>query len=159
MPHPCSGCCDHARPVSTYVPLARNDESIVTQFTMTTLEELGLLKIDFLGLRTLTVISDAEKMVRHREPGFAVNQIPTKDEAVYEMFASGQTEGVFQFESAGMRNVLMGLKPESLEDLIAVISLYRPGPMESIPTYIENRHHPDRVRYKTPLLKDILDVT
>ena len=146
-------------PVSTYVPLARNDESIVTQFTMTTLEELGLLKIDFLGLRTLTVISDAEKMIRHREPGFAVNQIPTKDEAVYEMFASGQTEGVFQFESAGMRNVLMGLKPESLEDLIAVISLYRPGPMESIPTYIENRHHPDRVRYKTPLLKDILDVT
>ena len=103
-------------PVSTYVPLARNDESIVTQFTMTTLEELGLLKIDFLGLRTLTVISDAEKMIRHREPGFAVNQIPTKDEAVYEMFASGQTEGVFQFESAGMRNVLMGLKPESLED-------------------------------------------
>ena len=146
-------------PVSTYVPLARNDESVVTQFTMTTLEELGLLKIDFLGLRTLTVISDAEKMIRHREPGFAVNQIPTKDEAVYEMFASGQTEGVFQFESAGMRNVLMGLKPESLEDLIAVISLYRPGPMESIPTYIENRHHPDRVRYKTPLLKDILDVT
>ena len=76
------------------MPLARNDESIVTQFTMTTLEELGLLKIDFLGLRTLTVISDAEKMIRHREPGFAVNQIPTKDEAVYEMFASGQTEGV-----------------------------------------------------------------
>jgi DNA polymerase-3 subunit alpha len=146
-------------PVSTYVPLARNDESIVTQFTMTTLEELGLLKIDFLGLRTLTVINDAEKMIRHREPGFEVHQIPTKDETVYEMFASGQTEGVFQFESAGMRNVLMGLKPESLEDLIAVISLYRPGPMESIPTYIENRHHPDRVRYKTPLLKDILDVT
>lgn len=81
-------------PVSTYVPLARNDESVVTQFTMTTLEELGLLKIDFLGLRTLTVISDAEKMIRHREPGFAVNQISTKDEAVYEMFASGQTEGV-----------------------------------------------------------------
>lgn len=146
-------------PVSTYVPLARNDESIVTQFTMTTLEELGLLKIDFLGLRTLTVINDAEKMIRLREPDFDVNQISTKDEKVYEMFSSGQTEGVFQFESAGMRNVLMGLKPESLEDLIAVISLYRPGPMESIPTYIENRHHPDRVRYKTPLLKDILDVT
>lgn len=146
-------------PVSSYVPLARNDESIVTQFTMTTLEELGLLKIDFLGLRTLTVISDAEKMIRLRDPDFDVNQISTKDEKVYEMFSSGQTEGVFQFESAGMRNVLMGLKPESLEDLIAVISLYRPGPMESIPTYIENRHHPDRVRYKTPLLKDILDVT
>uniref|UniRef100_UPI003FEE2614 DNA polymerase III subunit alpha n=1 Tax=Candidatus Fimivicinus sp. TaxID=3056640 RepID=UPI003FEE2614 len=146
-------------PVSTYVPLARNDESIVTQFTMTTLEELGLLKIDFLGLRTLTVINDAEKMIRLREPDFDVNQISTKDEKVYEMFSSGQTEGVFQFESAGMRNVLMGLKPESLEDLIAVISLYRPGPMEAIPTYIENRHHPDRVRYKTPLLKDILDVT
>lgn len=146
-------------PVSTYVPLARNDESIVTQFTMTTLEELGLLKIDFLGLRTLTVINDAEKMIRLREPDFDVNHISTKDEKVYEMFSSGQTEGVFQFESAGMRNVLMGLKPESLEDLIAVISLYRPGPMESIPTYIENRHHPDRVRYKTPLLKDILDVT
>ncbi len=146
-------------PVSAYVPLARNDESIVTQFTMTTLEELGLLKIDFLGLRTLTVISDAEKMIRRREPGFEINRISTKDAQVFEMLSGGQTEGVFQFESAGMRNVLIGLRPESLEDMIAVISLYRPGPMDSIPTYIENRHHPDRVRYKTPLLKDILDVT
>lgn len=146
-------------PVSSYVPLARNDESIVTQFTMTTLEELGLLKIDFLGLRTLTVISDAEKMIRLHEPGFYVNQISTKDEKVFDLFSSGQTEGVFQFESAGMRNVLMGLKPESLEDLIAVISLYRPGPMDAIPTYIENRHHPEKVRYKTPLLEDILNVT
>lgn len=146
-------------PVSTYVPLARNDESIVTQFTMTTLEELGLLKIDFLGLRTLTVISDAEKMIRRRKPDFDISQISTKDETVFEMFSCGQTEGIFQFESAGIRNVLMGLKPESLEDLIAVTSLYRPGPMDAIPTYIENRHHPDHVRYKTPLLKDILDVT
>lgn len=146
-------------PVSSYVPLARNDESIVTQFTMTTLEELGLLKIDFLGLRTLTVIHDAQKMIRLREPEFDADRISIEDKTVYELFSNAQTEGVFQFESAGMRNVLMGLKPESLEDLIAVVSLYRPGPMDAIPTYIENRHHPDRVRYKTLLLKDILDVT
>ncbi|MDD6275274.1 MAG: DNA polymerase III subunit alpha [Clostridia bacterium] len=146
-------------PVSTYVPLALNDESVVTQFTMTTLEELGLLKMDFLGLRTLTVIDDAQKMIRRREKDFDIEKIPTDDKATFEMMSQGQTEGVFQFESAGMKNVLIGLKPENIEDLIAVISLYRPGPMDSIPTYINNRHHPEQTVYKTEKLRDILDVT
>lgn len=146
-------------PVVSYVPLARNDEAIVTQFPMTTLEELGLLKMDFLGLRTLTVIKSAENMIKKHDPGFNIDTVDVEDKAVYEMMCSAQTEGVFQFESAGMRSVLSQLKPESLEDLIAVISLYRPGPMDSIPTYIENRHHPDKIRYKTPELKSILDVT
>ncbi len=146
-------------PVESYVPLARNDEAIVTEFPMTTLEELGLLKMDFLGLRTLTVISSAEKMIKQKDPCFSIDKIDIEDKAVFEMMCSAQTEGVFQFESAGMRAVLSQLKPESLEDLIAVISLYRPGPMDSIPTYIENRHNPDKIRYKVPQLKSILDVT
>lgn len=146
-------------PVSTYVPLAKNDDTIVTQFTMTTLERLGLVKMDFLGLRTLTVISDAEKMIKRRVPDFDIREIDFEAREVYEMLSKGMTEGVFQFESPGMRSTLMGLVPESLEDLIAVISLYRPGPMDSIPTYIRNRHNPKLVTYKTPLLEDILDVT
>ncbi len=146
-------------PVVSYVPLARNDESVVTQFPMTTLEELGLLKMDFLGLRTLTVIRSAEKMIKKNDPSFSIEKIDFEDKAVFDMMCSAQTEGVFQFESAGMRSVLSQLKPESLEDLIAVISLYRPGPMDSIPTYIENRHHPENIKYKAPQLKDILDVT
>ncbi len=147
------------RPVSDYVPLARNDEQIVTQFTMTTLEELGLLKMDFLGLRNLTVIDDAVKLIRINNPDFSLQDIKEGDKGVFNMVSLGNTEGVFQFESQGMKNVLVGLKPESLEDLIAVISLYRPGPMDSIPTYIENRHNPQKVRYKHPLLSSILDVT
>ncbi len=147
------------RPVSDYVPLARNDDQIVTQFTMTTLEELGLLKMDFLGLRNLTVIDDTLKLIRVNNPSFTLDEIKEGDKGVYSMLSLGNTEGVFQFESQGMKNVLMGLKPESLEDLIAVISLYRPGPMDSIPTYIENRHNPSKVRYKHPLLASILDVT
>ncbi|MBP9989068.1 MAG: DNA polymerase III subunit alpha, partial [Ruminococcus sp.] len=146
-------------PVASYVPLALNDDSPVTQYTMTTLEELGLLKMDFLGLRTLTVISDAEKMIKQHNPDFDINKIRTDDEGVYKMMALGMTEGVFQFESAGMKNVLLGLKPENIEDLIAVISLYRPGPMDSIDTYINNRHHPEQTVYKTEKLKEILDVT
>lgn len=146
-------------PVASYVPLALNDDSPVTQYTMTTLEELGLLKMDFLGLRTLTVINDAVKMIKARNKDFDINKIDITDKATYEMMASGQTSGVFQFESAGMRNVLVGLKPETIEDLIAVISLYRPGPMDSINTYIENRHHPEKTVYKTEKLRDILDVT
>ncbi len=146
-------------PVDTYVPVQKNDEAILTQFPMTTLEELGLLKMDFLGLRTLTVISDAEKMVQRDHPDFSMSAIPPDDRDVFRMLAAGQTEGVFQFESGGMRNVLVGLGPESIEDLIAVISLYRPGPMDSIPKYIENRHHPERVTYKDPKLAPILDVT
>lgn len=146
-------------PVVSYVPLARNDEAIVTQFTMTTLEELGLLKMDFLGLRTLTVIRNAEIAIRNTDPSFSIENIDMEDRQVFDMLCAGQTEGVFQFESAGMRSVLSQLKPESVEDLIAVISLYRPGPMDSIPTYIENRHNPAKIKYKTPKLKSILDVT
>ena len=146
-------------PVDTYVPVQKNEEAILTQFPMTTLEELGLLKMDFLGLRTLTVISDAEKMIRRYQPDFSISQIPPDDEKVFQMLSAGLTEGVFQFESGGMRNVLVGLRPESIEDLIAVISLYRPGPMDSIPKYIENRHHPEKVTYKHPKLTSILDVT
>ena len=147
------------KPVSDYVPLARNDESIVTQFTMTTIEELGLLKMDFLGLRTLTVINDCVKAIRKTEPDFDIEKIPLDDEKVYALFSSGQTDGVFQCESNGMRSVFVRLKPTNLEDIIAVISLYRPGPMDSIDTYIENRHNPQRIKYKTPMLQDILNVT
>lgn len=147
------------KPVSDYVPLSKNDEAIVTQFTMTTLDELGLLKMDFLGLRNLTVLSDAEKMIRKKDPLFSINNIPDNDKSVFEMLSNGDCEGVFQFESSGMKNVLTQLKPVNIEDLIAVISLYRPGPMDSIPKYIENRHNPKKVTYKHELLKPILDVT
>lgn len=142
-----------------YVPLATNDGNPVTQFTMTTIEELGLLKTDFLGLRTLTVIDDAEKMIRKREPGFSMDAVPYDDQRVYAMLNAGETEGVFQMESGGMTQAVMGLQSKSLEDIIAIISLYRPGPMESIPTYIANRHNPGNVKYKTPQLEHILDVT
>ena len=142
-----------------YVPLATNDGNPVTQFTMTTIEELGLLKMDFLGLRTLTVIDDAEKMIRKREPGFSMDAVPYDDQRVYAMLNAGETEGVFQMESGGMTQAVMGLQSKSLEDIIAIISLYRPGPMESIPTYLANRHNPGNVKYKTPQLEHILDVT
>lgn len=142
-----------------YVPLATNDGNPVTQFTMTTIEELGLLKMDFLGLRTLTVIDDAEKMIRKREPGVSMDAVPYDDQRVYAMLNAGETEGVFQMESGGMTQAVMGLQSKSLEDIIAIISLYRPGPMESIPTYIANRHNPGNVKYKTPQLEHILDVT
>ncbi|MEG1557535.1 MAG: DNA polymerase III subunit alpha [Oscillospiraceae bacterium] len=145
--------------VSDYVPLSKNDEQTVTQFTMTTLEELGLLKMDFLGLRTLTVVSDCEKSIKTRIPDFSVDGILYDDAKTFEMLSAGNTVGVFQFESAGMKQVLMGLRPINVEDLIAVISLYRPGPMDSIPTYIENRHNPKKLTYKHPLLKPILEVT
>ncbi len=146
-------------PVSHYVPLAVNDESVVTQFTMVTLEQLGLLKMDFLGLRTLTVIDDAVKMIKRHTPDFDINTIDINDKSTFEMLSQGRTDGVFQYESSGMRSVLTRLKPQSLEDLIAVISLYRPGPADSIDTYIHNRHNPKDTKYKSELLKDILDVT
>ena len=146
-------------PVETYVPLQRGDGAAVTQFPMTTLEELGLLKMDFLGLRNLTVIADCEKMIRGREPAFSMDAIPYDDPAVFAMLSKGHTEGVFQFESGGMRNVLVQLRPEHMEDLIAVISLYRPGPMESIPRYIRCRHDPTQITYRHPKLSSILDVT
>ncbi len=147
------------RPVAEYVPLATSDESVVTQYTMTTLEELGLLKMDFLGLRNLTVINDTEWMIKASKEDFSVNKIPLDDSETMKMMGSGRTEGVFQFESGGMKSVLQSLRPETIEDLIAIISLYRPGPMDSIPKYIENRHHPEKIKYKTELLRPILDVT
>jgi DNA polymerase-3 subunit alpha len=146
-------------PVSEYVPLQKNDESIVTQYPMNILESLGLLKMDFLGLRTLTVIHDCENAVRKNRHDFDIKKIPLDDKNVFQMLSKGLTSGIFQFESDGMTQVLMKLGPESIEDLIAVLSLYRPGPMDSIPKYIENRHNPKKVTYKHPLLKDILDVT
>ncbi len=146
-------------PVDTYVPLARNDEQMVTQFTMTTLEELGLLKMDFLGLRNLTVIADAEKMIRRHTPDFDIEKVDMNDKATYEMLGRGSTMGVFQLESAGITNVVTGLQPQSIEDITAVVALYRPGPMQSIPRYIECRHHPEKVTYKHPLLEPILKVT
>ena len=145
--------------VSDYVPLARNDSNIVTQFTMTALEELGLLKMDFLGLRTLTVIADAEKLIQHTDPGFSINNISFDDPKVYKMLSSGDTLGVFQLESSGMRQLLINMQPNCLEDLIAIISLYRPGPMDSIPVYLKNRKSPEKTEYITPELEPILNVT
>ncbi|MBQ8610947.1 MAG: DNA polymerase III subunit alpha [Oscillospiraceae bacterium] len=143
-----------------YVPLSCTDGQIITQFTMTTIEELGLLKMDFLGLRTLTVIRDAENLIRQTEdPAFSIEKASLDDKAVFEMLSAGDTCGTFQFESGGMRQVLMGLKPRDVEDLIAVISLYRPGPMDSIPVYIRNRHDPSHISYSTEKLRPILDVT
>ena len=146
-------------PVDTYVPLARNDEQIVTQFTMVTLEELGLLKMDFLGLRNLTVIADAEKLIRKHTPDFSIEKVSTDDDETYTMLAQGKTMGVFQLESAGITNVVTGLKPHSIEDITAVVALYRPGPMQYIPQYIACKHDPSRVKYKHPLLEPILSVT
>lgn len=145
--------------VTDYVPVQKSENCIVTQYPMGTLEQLGLLKMDFLALRNLTAVYDAQDLVRQSRPDFDIDRIPPDDKATFAMLSAGQTTGVFQFESAGMASVLSRLKPESIEDLIAVISLYRPGPMQSIPTYIENRHHPEKVTYRHPLLKDILDVT
>ncbi len=141
-------------PVMSYVPLATNDDLVVTQYIMTALEELGLLKMDFLGLRTLTVINDASK-----QAGININDISIEDPAVYKVFSSGQTEGIFQFESSGMKQMLMNLKPTRLEHLIAANSLYRPGPAKQIDTFVDNSHNPQNITYSTPLLKPILDDT
>ena len=147
------------RPVSDYVPLATNDESVVTQYTMTALDELGLLKMDFLGLRNLTVIEDTQNDIRKISTNFDIEKIPMDDADTFKMMGEGFTDGVFQFESDGMKNVMRKFKPETLEDLIAIISLYRPGPMDSIPRYIHNRHNPQDVKYDTPLLEPILNMT
>ncbi len=141
-------------PVSSYVPLATNDGLVVTQYVMTELEELGLLKMDFLGLRTLTVINDAATAA-----GIDIENVPIDDPAVYKLFARGQTEGVFQFESSGMKQMLMNLKPTKLEHLIAANSLFRPGPAKQIDTFVENAHHPQKVHYDLPQLKPILEDT
>ncbi len=142
-----------------YVPLSTNDGLPVTQFNMTEIEELGLLKMDFLGLRTLTVLHDAEQEIQRHTPDFSIAALDYDDAATYAMLGQGETEGIFQLESTGMKQVLMGLQPKNLEDIIALISLYRPGPMDSIPTYLRNRHEPDKISYQTPQLAHILDVT
>ncbi len=146
-------------PVYEYVPLARNDESIVCQYNMITLEELGLLKMDFLGLRNLTVLDDAVKMVHRHTPDFDLEKIPMDDPEVFRMLTEGRTSGVFQMESTGMTGVCLGLKPQSIEDITAIIALYRPGPMESIPRFIACKHDPRLVSYKHPSLKPILSGT
>lgn len=147
------------KPVSEYVPLGVNDGMVVTQYTMTALDELGLLKMDFLGLRNLTVIDDTQTEIRKTVPDFDIEKIPLDDKDTISMMAKGNTDGVFQFESDGMKAVLRRFVPETIEDLIAIISLYRPGPMDSIPKYIHNRHHPEDVKYDTPALEPILKVT
>lgn len=147
-------------PVTEYVPLSRNGDSITTQFTMTELEELGLLKMDFLGLRTLTVIRDALILIEENH-GLKVDldSIGEEDSEVYEMFGRGDTLGIFQFESPGMRQVLKELKPTEFENIVAANSLYRPGPMSQIPRYIENKMNPEKIRYAHPILEPILNVT
>ena len=148
-----------SRPVSDYVPLAKNDDLVVTQYIMTTLEELGLLKMDFLGLRNLTVLDDAAKLVRRSRPDFDPKKIPDDDPAVFQMLSDGKTSGVFQMESAGMTSVCVGLKPQNIEDITAIIALYRPGPMDSIPRFIACKHNPEKVTYKHPSLIPILSNT
>ena len=147
-------------PATEYVPLSTNDGLPVTQFNMVEIERLGLLKMDFLGLRTLTVIHDTEMAVRRtKDPDFCVANIDYDDPATYEMLTRGETEGIFQLESTGMTQVLMSMRPKNLEDVIALISLYRPGPMDSIPTYLRNRKDPSKVVYQTPQMAHIVDVT
>ena len=147
--------------IDEFVPLAKGaDDAVTTQFTMTTIEELGLLKMDFLGLRTLTVIQDAVHLIEKREgKPFDINKIDTEDPKVYEMISQGRTEGVFQLESGGMKTFMKELKPESLEEIIAGISLYRPGPMDFIPRYVKGKVDKDSIRYDCPQLEKILKPT
>ncbi|MBQ7676769.1 MAG: DNA polymerase III subunit alpha, partial [Lachnospiraceae bacterium] len=149
------------RPMDEFVPLARSKEGqIVTQFTMTTIEELGLLKMDFLGLRTLTVINDAKRMAEeNHNVTIDFDRIGYDDKKVYEMISAGKTAGVFQLESAGMTAFMKELVPQSLEDIIAGISLYRPGPMDSIPNFIRWKNDPDNIMYACPQLEPILKPT
>lgn len=147
------------KPVSSYVPLAMSGDAIVTQYDMDTDAALGLVKFDFLGLRYLTIIADAENAIRENAPDFSVRHIPLDDEAAFRLISEGKTEGVFQLESAGMKQMLMQLKPDRFDDIIAAIALFRPGPMESIPRYIACRHGTESVTYAHPLLESILGVT
>lgn len=149
-----------SKPLVEYVPLQKNEEMIVTQFGMNTLEELGLLKMDFLGLRTLTVMNDAVKMIKeNRGEEVDLDKIDFDDKEVYKMLGEGKTAGVFQLESAGMTSFMKELKPDNFEDIIAGISLYRPGPMAEIPKYVECKKNPGKVNYAVPELEDILNVT
>ena len=146
-------------PVCEYVPLSTSGGVIITQFDMDTIAALGLLKFDFLGLRYLTIIDDAQKQVREREPDFDVERIPLDDKDTYKTISSGATVGVFQLESPGMRSMLTELKPNKIDDILAAIALYRPGPMDSIPKFIERREHPEKTEYPSPLLRPVLEST
>lgn len=147
------------KPVFEYVPVAVNDEMTLTQFPMDTVAKLGLLKFDFLGLRYLTIMSDTEKQIRLSEPDFSLGRVPFDDKATYELISSGRTDGIFQLESGGMRKMLTQMRPACLEDIVLAISIYRPGPMESIPKFLENRLYPENIRYSCPQLAAILDET
>lgn len=146
-------------PLCSYVPLSMNNGVIVTQYNMDTIAEFGLLKFDFLALRYLTICSNAEKQILETEPDFDISKIPIDDKASFDLISSGHTSGIFQLESSGMRQMLMNLKPESIHDIIAAIALYRPGPMDSIPRYLECRHDKSKIKYKIHALAPILDIT
>lgn len=145
--------------VDEYVPLSMNGGVIVTQYNMNEIAELGLLKMDFLGLRNLTIIHNAEERIRLSNPDFNIETVPLDDAETFRMLSQGATDGVFQLESPGMRNLIMRLMPESIEDITAAISLYRPGPMDSIPKFLENRRNPTSISYVDERLRDILSVT
>ena len=147
------------RPISSYLPLAVSNGTPVTQFDMDTVAKLGLLKFDFLALRYLTIMHDAELQIRESDPAFSLDKLPLDDKDTYRLIASGRTSGIFQLESGGMKQMLMNLSPERLDDVIAAIALYRPGPMDSIPKFIECRHHPEKISYAIPELEPILRST
>ena len=147
------------KPISEYVPLSVSNGTVVTQFDMDTIAELGLLKFDFLALRYLTIIHDAEVQIKEFDPNFDIEKIPFDDKKTFELISHGDTAGVFQLESTGMKQVLQNLRPECIDDIISVISLYRPGPMDSIPRFIECRHDPSKVVYDLPELESILRST
>ena len=147
------------KPVSDYVPLAVSNSATVTQFDMDTVASLGLLKFDFLALRYLTIISDAEKQIKEKLPDFDIEKIPLDDQKTYKLISKGNTLGIFQLESGGMRQMLQNLKPECIDDIIAAIALYRPGPMDSIPRFIECKHDASKITYDIPELEPILRST
>ena len=147
------------KPVSDYVPVFRNETTLVTQYSAPILEELGLLKMDFLGLRNLTIIRDAEKTIKKNDTGFSIRNIPLDDAQTCQLIAEGRTSGVFQLESEGMKSFLKKMKPRSIQDIMTALAIYRPGAMPSIPDYLENRQHPERIRYAHPALKEILEPT
>ena len=147
------------KPLVDYLPLSTNGGAVVTQYDMDTVANLGLLKFDFLALRYLTIISDTEKLIKKKDSSFRIDKIPLDDKQTYKYISSGRTEGVFQLESGGMKQTLMKLQPESIDDIIASIALYRPGPMDSIPAYIERKHDKSKISYKTPLVEPILKST
>ncbi len=148
-----------AHPVNTLVPLATSGDMVLTQYDMDDISSLGLVKFDFLGIKFLTVIENTQEQIRRREPLFNIEKIPLDDKATYDMLSRGEGEGVFQLESEGMRKMLTQLKPDCIEDIIAAIALYRPGPMDSIPKYLKNREDPSQIQYIDERLKPILEVT